>query len=115
MSRDIVVVLSLLGAVAFGVVIGWVTYGTLRRTQRTGLTDISTVVGAVAGAAITALFPLETGAFGAYCIGVAVGFFGYLKAATRRNAPDWMGEYAAHERSAGRRPVEPLEGTAGQD
>jgi NhaP-type Na+/H+ or K+/H+ antiporter len=111
MPDYLVVALSSLGSIAFGIVVGWVTYGTLRRTQRTGLTDITTVIGAVAGAAVTALFPVETGAFGAYCIGLAIGFFGYLKAATKPNAPDWMGERSAH--SSGSRATEPLEGTAG--
>ncbi len=69
------------GALCFGLVVGWVTYRTLRRTQPTGLSDISTVVGAVGGAAVISLFPQETGAFGAYCVGLAVGFFGYLIAA----------------------------------
>ena len=67
-----------LGAFCFGLVIGWVTYRTLRRTKPTGLSDISTVVGAVGGAAVISLFPQETGAFSSYCIGLAIGFFGYL-------------------------------------
>ncbi len=66
------------GALCFGLVIGWVTYRTLRRTTPTGLSDISTVIGAVGGAAVISLFPKEDGAFSAYCIGLAIGFFGYL-------------------------------------
>ena len=66
------------GALCFGLVVGWVTYRTMRRTKPTGLSDISTVIGAVGGAAVISLFPKETGAFNAYCIGLAIGFFGYL-------------------------------------
>jgi hypothetical protein len=66
------------GAFCFGIVIGWVTYRTLRRNQTTGLTDIATVIGAIGGAAITGIWRPGTGAFGGYCIGLAVGFFGYL-------------------------------------
>jgi len=66
------------GAFCFGLVVGWITYRTLRRTKTTGLSDISTVVGAVGGAAVLSLFPAETDAFGAYSIGLAVGFFAYL-------------------------------------
>src|SRR5262249_1358218 len=73
-----VVGLTFIGAFGFGLVIGWVTYSTLRRAQRGGLSDIATVLGAVGGAAVTGLFPTSTGAFGAYCIGLALGFFGYL-------------------------------------
>jgi len=66
------------GAFCFGLVVGWITYRTLRRTKPTGLSDISTVIGAVGGAAVISLFPKEGGAFSSYCIGLAVGFFGYL-------------------------------------
>lgn len=84
--------LTLLGALGFGIVIGWVTNGALRRAKRDGLTDITTVIGAVGGAAVTGLFSKETGAFGAYCIGLAIGFFYYVRVATRPGAPNWLGE-----------------------
>ncbi|GAP53673.1 hypothetical protein AHiyo6_02380 [Arthrobacter sp. Hiyo6] len=66
------------GAVAFGLVIGWVTYRTLRRTKEAvSLSNIASVIAAVGGAAVTTLF--ATGdTFGWYSIGLAVGFFGYL-------------------------------------
>lgn len=66
------------GALCFGLVVGWITYRTLRRTKTTGLSDISTVVGAVGGAAVLSLFPAESNAFGAYSVGLAIGFFAYL-------------------------------------
>src|SRR2546426_1732817 len=83
--------LSLIGAFCFGVVIGWVTYRTLRFASNKSLGDIATVVGAVGGAAVTALFPKETGAFGAYCVGLLIGFFAYLCSARDPAAPPWMG------------------------
>jgi hypothetical protein len=66
------------GAFCFGLVVGWVTYRTLRRTKTNGLSDISSVIGAIGGAAVVSLFPEETNAFGAYSIGLAIGFFAYL-------------------------------------
>jgi hypothetical protein len=70
--------LPLVGALAFGIVIGWVTYRTLRRrTDAVGLSDIATVIGAVGGAAVTTLFDTDD-LFGAYCIGLFIGFFVYL-------------------------------------
>jgi hypothetical protein len=67
-----------IGALCFGIVIGWVTYRTLRRSAETvALSDIATVIGAVGGAAVTGLFKDQT-LFGAYCIGLALGFFLYL-------------------------------------
>jgi hypothetical protein len=92
--------LNLLGAFAFGLVVGWVTYRTLRRSQTTGLSDIASVIGAIGGAAVTGLFAQETGAFGVYCLGLAIGFFGYVISAIKlaHNAGDaasvneWLGE-----------------------
>jgi hypothetical protein len=67
-----------IGAVIFGIVIGWVTYRTLRRdTVGPRLSDLATVVAAVGGAAVTALFPTPD-LFGYYAIGLGAGFFGYL-------------------------------------
>src|SRR5262249_2182942 len=93
MLQDLDGWLSLIGAFCFGIVIGWVTYRTLRRNQaNTGLSDIATVIGAIGGAAVTGIWKPGTGAFGGYCIGLLIGFFAYLKiAVTNTNAPDWMG------------------------
>ncbi len=95
-----VLLLSLVGAFAFGLVIGWTTYRTLRRTPASTIGDIAAVIGAVGGAAVTALFPAQTGAFGMYCIGLALGFFGYLasalvlasKAGQASTVNEWLGE-----------------------
>jgi zinc transporter ZupT len=71
-------VLATIGALCFGLVIGWIVYRTLRRSAETvALSDIATVTGAVGGAAITGLFKSES-LFGAYCVGLAAGFFLYL-------------------------------------
>src|ERR1044072_9480478 len=89
--------LNLIGAALFGVVIGWITYRTLRRTKPNGLSDIATVIGAVGGARITGLFPKESGALSVYSIGLAVGFFVYLgfsvHFASRESQPvsEWLG------------------------
>ena len=85
----------LTGGFAFGLVVGWMTYGFLRRNDRKALTDLSTVIGAIGGAVVTGLFQKETGAFDVYCGGLAVGFFGYLifyMMFKNRGAPDWLGE-----------------------
>jgi len=66
------------GALCFGLVVGWITYRTMRRTETSGLSDIATVIGAVGGAAVLSLFPAQTDAFGVYSIGLAIGFFAYL-------------------------------------
>ncbi len=67
-----------IGALCFGVVVGWVTSRTLRRSTSSGLSDIATVIGAVGGAAITGIYKPSADAFGYYAIGLAAGFFAYL-------------------------------------
>lgn len=67
-----------IGSICFGLVIGWVTYRTLRRTGETvALSNIATVVGAVGGAAVTTLFN-DKELFSWYCVGLAAGFFLYM-------------------------------------
>jgi len=80
------------GAFCFGLVIGWITYRTLRRKEGgAALSDISTVIGAIGGAAVLALFPGDL--FGTYAIGLAIGFFGYFLVGLfvgKGNADSWM-------------------------
>jgi hypothetical protein len=82
-----------IGALCFGVVIGWVTYRTLRRTNDVGLSDIGTVIGAVGGGAVLGIF--ERGdSFAWYAIGLAGGFFFYLVInliLDPGGTKDWMG------------------------
>ncbi len=70
------------GAFWFGLVIGFITYRTLRHKKAAGISDIATVIGAVGGAAILALFPAQSSSFDFYAGGLAVGFFLYLILAT---------------------------------
>ena len=92
---DDVSALAKIGAAFFGLVVGWITYRTLRRREGAAqLSDIATVVGAVGGAAVTAVFD-DADLFGAYAIGLAVGFFAYFGVAYsiegKENAVTWMG------------------------
>jgi hypothetical protein len=96
--------LELLGAGGFGLVVGWITYRALRRRQdKAALSDLAAVLAAIGGGAVTGLFP-EPRLFGAYGIGLAVGFFSYLTVGwlldQRRGkdggdnsqVDDWMGD-----------------------
>ena len=82
------------GALCFGLVIGWVAYRTLRRsTETVAVSDLATVIGAVGGGAVTATFDDDT-LFGWYCVGLAIGFFAYfvvgLVVEGKESASGWM-------------------------
>jgi hypothetical protein len=68
------------GAFGFGVVLGWFAYFTNRyRKSDVQFSDLTTLVGVIGGGAITALFGEgKTALFGAYGVGLAVGFFAYF-------------------------------------
>jgi hypothetical protein len=89
-----------IGAGCFGLVVGWVTYRTLRRKEgTTQLSDLAAVIAAVGGAAVTKVFD-NPNLFGWYCIGLAVGFFLYFIIAVIITGKDpetsavsqWMGD-----------------------
>jgi hypothetical protein len=71
--------IQLIGAGGFGAVIGWYVYYINRwRKDDVQLSDIVTLVGAIGGGAVLALFPAKSDLFGAYGIGLAAGFFLYF-------------------------------------
>ncbi|MEW2463358.1 hypothetical protein [Streptomyces massasporeus] len=62
------------GAVCFGVAVGYITYRTLVRAERSAVSDLATVITAVGGGAVTGLFdPQEGDTFGWYSIGLLAG------------------------------------------
>jgi hypothetical protein len=70
--------IQLLGAGGFGAIIGWYVYYVNRyRKGSVQFSDITTVVGILGGGAVLALFPARTDLFGAYGVGLFLGFFGY--------------------------------------
>ena len=111
------------GALCFGLVIGWITYRTLRRSKTNGINDIAAVIGAVGGAAVTLLFPAGSLAFGAYCIGLAIGFFGYLiisgivdvdatksKSKRAKSVSKWLGGEPVPDETTSNKPDLPIAG-----
>jgi vacuolar-type H+-ATPase subunit I/STV1 len=66
------------GTVLFGLLIGWISYRTLRLTARANvLSEIVITIAIVGGAAIIALLKSDV-LFGLYSIGLIIGFFGYF-------------------------------------
>ena len=85
-----------MGAGCFGLIIGWFVYYINRhRTDAIRFHDIAGLIGAVGGGAVLALFPAGSQMFGAYGIGLLVGFFGYLVvlAALVRHSPNFDPDY----------------------
>ncbi|GHP00874.1 hypothetical protein KSF_109210 [Reticulibacter mediterranei] len=85
-----------IGAICFGLVVGWISYRTLRRKEGVAaLSDIAAVISAIGGAAVTALFRSEL-LFGLYAIGLALGFFAYFLVSIsvygKKETGRWMGE-----------------------
>ena len=71
--------IQLWGAFSFGLIIGWYVYYINRyRKGDVELSDLVTVIGIIGGGAVLSLFKPESDLFGAYGIGLAVGFFSYL-------------------------------------
>jgi|WetSurMetagenome_2_1015567.scaffolds.fasta_scaffold246099_1 hypothetical protein len=71
--------IQLVGAACFGAIIGWYVYF-INRYRKADIqwSDLATLIGIIGGAAITRLFGESTDLFGAYGIGLAVGFFAYF-------------------------------------
>jgi hypothetical protein len=68
-----------LGAFGFGAIIGWYVYYVNRyRRGEVQLSDLTTLVGIIGGASIMQIYGKDTPLFGAYGVGLFVGFFGYL-------------------------------------
>ena len=80
------------GAFWFGIVVGFVTYRTLKHKDTTGISDIASVIAAIGGSAVLTLFPVDTQRFDFYAIGLAAGFFFYLIVSLAVTA--WMGDSA---------------------
>ena len=80
---------QMVGAACFGAIIGWYVYY-INRWRKAEVTfgDLVTVIGIVGGAAVLELFGnpsaegqrAATNLFGAYGIGLFLGFFGYFLA-----------------------------------
>jgi hypothetical protein len=71
--------LQLIGAICFGALIGWFVYYINRyRKGDVQLSDLVTLMGVIGGSAVLALFPAKSDLFGAYGIGLAIGFFLYF-------------------------------------
>ncbi len=76
------------GALLFGIAVGWIIYRTLRHREKAAAADVASVLGGIGGAAVSTL--LRAGLFGWYSVGLFSGFFLYLVlASTLLRKPTW--------------------------
>jgi hypothetical protein len=87
-----------IGAVCFGLVVGYITYRTLARsTEGAAVSDLAAVIAAIGGGTVTALFqPDQSDAFGWYSMGLLLGMASYLVASLlirgKRDTAQVMGD-----------------------
>ena len=71
--------IQLIGAGIFCAIVGWYVYMINRyRKGDVQFSDLVTLIGILGGGSILALFKAGTDLFGAYGIGLGIGFFGYF-------------------------------------
>jgi hypothetical protein len=79
-------VLGQVGAVCFGIAVGYLIYRTLvRTTEKAAISALAAVVGAVGGAAVTGLFAPGTSLFAWYSIGLLAGMAVFFAIFARLN------------------------------
>ncbi len=78
-------ILPLAGACCFGIVLGWYVYYTNRHRKEevSAWADLTALIGVLGGGAVLALFPQGSPLFGAYGVGLVLGFFGYFSSLKR--------------------------------
>lgn len=77
--------MTVVGALVFGVVVGYLTYRTLVRAARAAINDLAAVIAAIGGGAVTQLFAPASDAFAWYAIGLAVGMLVFFSVFWRLN------------------------------
>jgi hypothetical protein len=82
------------GALCFGLAVGYITYRTLvRREGGAQISDLAAVIAVIGGGTVTGLFdPQQGDAFGWYSIGLLVGMAVYFAASLKlRGKENWAG------------------------
>ena len=94
--------LSFLGALCFGVFMGWVARERSERIEQSGLNAVAIAVGVVGGALTTAIFRPATGEFAAYCIGLLFTFilFPLIRNYFRKPSPPPTPKASSSEKNA---------------
>jgi uncharacterized membrane protein YeaQ/YmgE (transglycosylase-associated protein family) len=90
-----------IGALCFGVVVGYIAYRTLaRKEEGAAVSDLAAVIAAVGGGVVTNLFDSGTDTFAYYSIGLLAGMILYLLASLAIRGRKATGEVMADPDSA---------------
>ncbi|MFD9738171.1 hypothetical protein [Umezawaea sp. NPDC059074] len=89
--------MTVVGALVFGLVVGFITYRTLVRTaDKAAVTDLVAVVGVIGGGVVTNLYDPAGDPFAWYAIGLALGmavfFLAYWKMNGKKALAKVMGD-----------------------
>jgi hypothetical protein len=78
--------MTVVGALVFGLVVGFITYRTLvRTTDQAAITDLAAVVSAIGGGAVTAVYDPTGTPFAWYAVGLALGMLLFFLAYWKMN------------------------------
>ena len=78
--------MTVVGALVFGLVVGFITYRTLVRTaDKAAVTDLVAVVGVIGGGVVTNLYDPAGDPFAWYAIGLALGMAAFFLAYWKMN------------------------------
>jgi hypothetical protein len=78
--------MTVVGALVFGLVVGFITYRTLvRTTDKASIGDLGAVLAAIGGGAVTKLYDPSGTPFAWYAIGLALGMMVFFLAFARMN------------------------------
>lgn len=90
-------ILPLVGACCFGSIVGWYVYyiNRHRKEEVSAWGDLTGLIGVIGGSAVLTLFAQSSALFGAYGIGLALGFFGYFSSLKRmvKSSPNFSEDY----------------------
>jgi hypothetical protein len=98
--------MTAVGALVFGLVVGFITYRTLVRTAaKAAVTDLVAVVGVLGGGVVTNLYDPAGSPFAWYAIGLALGMAAFFLAYWRMNGAKALAKVMGSETVTGGAPA----------
>jgi hypothetical protein len=88
-----------MGALVFGLIVGYITYRTLIRTaDKTAISDLAAIIGAIGGGAVARLYDAASNTFAYYAFGLAGGMAVFLVLFAILNGKDTAAKVMGVER-----------------